>query len=265
MIISIVDYVSPEKIKNRSNLLTHSTSGTFLRKLNSIIEWEHCIFPWKLKSPDLDPTDKNNYERDLKFLGEDPELKPGVTFSWNSNVFLIVSETELALIKSTNTGWKFIKEFVENLVPTEFEFREDLEYEDTQVKFDLNLEQSDTPIEPLKDFLRLDYYYNKFFNERFCYSRHQPDKVMKIEVIDSEFNLMGTETLYYWKNKFFYPKGGSPEYYKDIASVAVKYLCKNFPRTSSIYEFDREDQINEQIKAREEKESLEWESLGTEN
>src|SRR5574344_1451844 len=84
-----------------------------LTELNMIIEWDFCTFPKTLDPDKLEKDEDGNIippketdPRELesllienkKFLGDDPELKPGDVFLFRGQVIAVNSETMLVLV-----------------------------------------------------------------------------------------------------------------------------------------------------------------------
>ena len=66
-----------------------------LTKINSILEWEHCTFPPKVKEGSDD-----EWIEDREFLGPNPELKVGSAFKFGNQLLAIEDEDTMVLVMS---------------------------------------------------------------------------------------------------------------------------------------------------------------------
>ena len=93
-----------------------------LTQLNTIIEWSFCTFP-KHENEDGEEVE------DRKFLGEDPELKPGDVFLFEGQIIAIDSEKRMVLIVS-ETGRKALDRIWTDVIEPEIEMIFDIDASD---------------------------------------------------------------------------------------------------------------------------------------
>lgn len=107
-----------------------------LVRLNSIIEWDFCVFPIESKETDEEEEvvigqddDGNDIKEKVKkviqvenrkFLGEDPELKPGNVFLYKGQIIAVDSPDRLILIVS-ETGYNALNRVYEENIKTEID------------------------------------------------------------------------------------------------------------------------------------------------
>lgn len=110
MVITIID----KNYKCGSNIgLTFLEKPSLVAKLNSIIEWEFCKFP-EVKD------DKGNSSENKTFLGDDPELTPGVRFVYDDQVLAIDNMERIILLESP-TGINALNRIWNDSIKLEFE------------------------------------------------------------------------------------------------------------------------------------------------
>ena len=83
-----------------------------LAKLNALIEWDHCLFPPKVKEGT-----ENEWEEDRKFLGDEPELRVGLAFKYGNQLLALEDENTLVLVMSETGIGGLQRVWKEKIVP----------------------------------------------------------------------------------------------------------------------------------------------------
>lgn len=83
-----------------------------LAKLNALIEWDHCLFPPKVKEGT-----ENEWEEDRKFLGDEPELRVGLAFKYGNQLLAFEDENTLVLVMSETGIGGLQRVWKEKIVP----------------------------------------------------------------------------------------------------------------------------------------------------
>ena len=97
-------------------LYYHDQEG-YLKDLNSLIEWDKCIFPKDLKEGGS-PFNPEDYIENREYLGKEPQLKPGDVFYWDSNIFAIDSE-DRSIVLESESGFLAVERFVTEVMKDE--------------------------------------------------------------------------------------------------------------------------------------------------
>lgn len=217
MIIAVLD--QKYKIGSGRGISAIEKPG-LLQKLNLIIEWDLCKFPKKevgKKEEEVDVLDDEGnptgektkrevpiLEEDKKFLGEEPELKPGNCFFYNGQVIGIDTEERLVLLV-TETGPLAIQRLWDDVIEPELT----IVYNDSpvdKVTWEL-IEEKDLPQEIELEEKRIAYKYWEIWRERFVKGRLDGNFKTPIKcTIDSEDFLLPI-TVYLKPWSFLY----SPE------------------------------------------------------
>ena len=162
-----------------------------LKKLNGIIEWERCAFPFKLKE-NGDPKNAEDYIQDREFLGEKPELKPGDCFYWNKQLFGIDNLDSIILLIS-ETGPLAGKRLL-----TQIKLENSFKNESENLSFTIegvNEIPGDQALETITpDYNTINTMWDKFWRGRY------EEPVLKFKITDENFIM---EPVLYWNQKEF--------------------------------------------------------------
>ena len=192
-----------------------------LKDLNSVIEWDFCRFPIKLKD-DGDWQKAEDYIEDREFLGKKPELKPGNTFYWQGQVFAIESDRELKLIIS-ETGGLAPQRFYENL-KIELELLKDHEVDEVIVE----------KVENCPDNLevyRPQYEEMKMWANKYMLGRFEREDIIKVTVKSEEKYIFGQQEFLVSGWKILYNKDEiEPDEIPDTVTSGLGWLYKNVER-----------------------------------
>ena len=122
---------------SKSSMLDRSVHyPNIVEILNSIIDWENSDFP---KNIDLMSNSKEpQLVEDRTILGDNPQLKDGVTFSYKNQLFYVVDKDKLALINS-ETGILGLVRIISDYILPEYKIRKNINYLDTLVQYNEEL------------------------------------------------------------------------------------------------------------------------------
>lgn len=211
-----------------------------LLKLNSIIEWDFCVFPQKVEELDeteevVIGTDDSGNEiketrkktviiEDRNFLGEDPELKPGNVFLYKGQVIAVDSPDRLILIVS-ETGCGALDRIYEENMKTEF----DLMFNDYQIENVTYKVVEDGVIPPEYDMtFPVPYNLYNIWKERFVAGRGFLEKGLCLEVTmeAEEFIFPVNFIMTDWNIR--YKSDQFEEGNEEMVEVAIKELLSHF-------------------------------------
>lgn len=219
--------------------ITYLDADQMLEKLNSIIEWSSSGFPFELKEGGS-PFNKEDYVENRKYLGDEPKLKPGDCFVWDSQEFAIDSEKRLVLL-NTETGWMAIKRFWEEVVESELELWKD--WGSSQVDVDVvpeipKSEETGELLFPAK--YTPPFALMKTWKEKFIRGRYDKDDILVLTIVSENYLL---PPVIYVKNWDVYYDGEwiNEDMIDMVVKDAFSCLYRNSERLKVEEEKEKED------------------------
>lgn len=178
MIVTILG----DKYRCGSNMgITATESEGILEKLNSIIEWDLCSFPKKLKE-DGDPNKSEDWVENREFLGEKPELKPGNIFVFDGQVIAVDTENRLILCV-TETGFLALERFKNEVLEVEYKWKNNNRI--------CNVSHSEVKDEnDIKDYtgnFRVPYNIMRYWKQKLQNKLPEKGKALKFEFEDTDY------------------------------------------------------------------------------
>lgn len=155
-----------------------------LKDLNSIIEWDFCVYPKKLKEGG-DAQKEEDWIEDKEFFGKGAERKlvPGNMFVFDGQVIAVDNEEQLVLCV-TETGYYALQRFYDSFVMSEVKLNnnntaEDFCFSEIDVLDDKKFD---------KEF-SVPYYLMKIWRDKVQKTRWNKDKglLIKTEFIPKDF------------------------------------------------------------------------------
>ena len=213
-----------------------------LKELNSIMEWERCGFPFKLKDGG-DPLVAADYEQDREFLGKEPELKPGNCFYWDGQLYAI-NDPDTIILMLSETGGRNGKRFLE-IIDKEIELGKASDVDENLLIEEVESIPSDyIPEVPDYDIL-------KILRDKYVRGRHEFGVCCLKLTYTSDYTFVPVEI--YWKEwKVWYDEEMIDD--KDELRAVLKsiwsYIYRTYPRLKIVEEEKKE--VTEEEKIEEE-------------
>lgn len=190
-----------------------------LHKINAIIEWDKCEWP-KIKD------EAGNIVDNTKFLGDDPELKPGDCFLIAGQVIAVDSTDRLILVVS-ETGVFSLNRLYDEIFKVEFDLC--FNYGETE-KIEFESVEKDTIPGNFESY-NVPYSLMKIFKEKYLSGRDYPEKGVCIKAVLHSDNYIFPPTLYILDWKMMYDPEEIEEDMMDTASKeTIAWFYNNFPR-----------------------------------
>lgn len=205
-----------------------------LHKINAIIEWNKCEWP-KIKD------DSGNLVENTKFLGDDPELKPGDCFLISGQVIAVDSADRLILVVS-ETGIFSLDRLYDEIFKVEFDLC--FNYGETE-KIDFESVDPCTIPEKFESY-NVPYSLMKIFKEKYLFGRDYPEKGVCIKATLYSDNYILPPTIYIldWKMKYD-PDEIEEDIMKETAKEIVAWFYNNFERNLP----PKEDLVDKMLEA----------------
>lgn len=200
-----------------------------LRNLNLIIEWDLCAWPKKLKEGfSGDAPSESDFEDNKKFLGEEPELKPGDCFLYKGQVIAVNSKDSLVLIVSETGNLALERIYEENIKP---ELSLLFSADDT-VEVDWSMLEDKDNIPDMQGELRIPQTY-RIWRERFLAGRGEDVKIYCTVTSDDfvvPYHFILTDyCIKYYKSEFSDDKEEQSEL-RYIVNNVLAWFCNNYSR-----------------------------------
>lgn len=132
-------------------------------KLNLVVEWDKCEWP---KDSEGNPN--------TKYLGDEPELKPGDCFFYDGNVIALDRKDRLILIVS-ETGPGALRRICNEIINEEFKYLGCSAIDDIKCEVVDNIPDTHTKFP-------VPFYKMRTFHEKFIFGRYNPGDILKCEV-----------------------------------------------------------------------------------
>lgn len=198
-----------------------------LKNLNSIIEWEKCLFPRKLKEeflkPDVDMSTitPDSFIEMRDFLGDVPELKPGNVFLWKGQIFGVDTEDSLILIVS-ETGPLAAARW-ETTFNTEIKLKNLSSSSEISTKI---IDKNIIDPEYKQNNIQEDIY--EIWKEKYSNGRVEKDNAVKIEYFNSD-KLWFPSTIYIKDNVIYFDENDiDPKQIESVTEEIISWFYNNF-------------------------------------
>ena len=196
-----------------------------LEKLNQVIEWDKSGFPFEVK--------EGGSPFNRKYLGDNPVLKPGDCFYWDSQEFAIDSPTRLILLNS-ETGFMAAERFITEVVDNEMKLNQDRDTKSViveEIKSEDVINKRDGTFEINGDILTKTYTPNfslmKLWKNKYWKNRHL-SSALKIKVESEKYLVSPVIYVKNWTVLYDPTWIFDEEMIECVTMDAFGYLFQNF-------------------------------------